>query len=39
MGYDGPKRDWRGLGLEIEGWNVAQKNMKSDTGLFNLIYP
>ena len=39
MGYDGPKRDWGELGLEIQGWNVAQKNLKNNTGFFNLIYP
>ena len=32
MGYDGPKRDSRGLGLEIREWNVAQKNLKNNTG-------
>ena len=39
MGCDGPKRDWRELGLEIQGWNVTQKNLKKNTGFFNLIYP
>ena len=25
MGYDGPKGDSEGLGLEIQEWNVEQK--------------
>ena len=32
MGYDGPKRDSGGLGLKIQEWNVAQKNLKNNTG-------
>ena len=35
MGYNDPKRDSGGLGLEIQLWNVAQNNI----GFLNLIYP
>ena len=31
MGYDGPKRDWGGLGLEIHGCNVTP-NLKNSAG-------
>ena len=39
MGYDGPKRDSGWLGLEIQEWNVAQKNLEKNTGFLNLFYP
>ena len=38
MGYDGPKKDSGGLGLVIQGWNVAQKYLKNNTGFLNLLY-
>ena len=28
MGYDGPKKNPGGMGLEIQGWNEAQENLK-----------
>ena len=29
MGYSGPKKDWGGLGLEIQGCKVAKKIWKT----------
>ena len=39
MGYDGPKRDSGGMGLKIQGWKVAQKHLKNNTGLLDLFFP
>ena len=37
MGYDRPKGDSGRLGLEIQGWNAEQKNLKNSTEFLNLI--
>ena len=37
MGYDGPKGDSGVLGLEIQEWNVDKKELKNNTGFFNLF--
>ena len=34
MGYDGPKRDWRGLELEIQGCHVGQKESEKQYSIF-----
>ena len=39
MGYDGPNRDSGGLGLTIQELNVAQKNLKNNTGFLKLFNP
>ena len=37
MGY-GPTKGYGGLGLEIQGWKMAQRNLKNNTGFLKLIY-
>ena len=34
MGYDGPKGDSGGLGLEIQEWNVEQKKIEKKYRIF-----
>ena len=37
MGYDGPKGDSGGLRLEIQEWNVEQKELINNTGVLNVF--